>query len=257
MSHVEIETTLAICSDSPESTVDEIAQIDAIGSFRLKARPQLAIQDVYLELPETQLRSAGLGFRLRSVNGEKLITLKGKPEEIAGGGLRRREIELPWSYEAMRHITERIGNVGIPLTVPDSSYAWDDPRVVLAEMGLVPDQIRDTTRRPRDVSRTTEPSSTIAELVIDSVVYHLYSQTVSHHELEVELKGAGSIDDIQEVSSAMLERWPSVLREWHFGKRSTGRAAAMLLSEVGRSGVVSDSGDLLPSAYDKLIGLLE
>ena len=124
-------------------------------------------------------------------------------------------------------------------------------------MGFVPDQIRTTTRRPRDVFREGKTNAAIAEMVIDSVEYSFEAGTVRHHEIEVEAKGPGLVEDIQEVSSCLLDWMPGSLRVWHFGKRATGRVVASLLEERGPTGLVSASGDLLPGAYDQILTRLE
>ena len=71
------------------------------------------------------------------------------------------------------------------------------------------------------------------------------------------LKEHGTIEVIQDVSSELLERWSSTLRPWNFGKRSTGRAVESLLEERGGSELISDSGNLVPEAYDLLASRLD
>jgi hypothetical protein len=90
-------------------------------------------------------------------------------------------------------------------------------------------------------------------MVIDSVEFALESGSVRHHEIEVEAKAAGTAKDIQEVSNTLLSHLPGALRAWHHGKRTTGRAAGVILSEHGTSGMMSASGDLLPGAYDRIL----
>ncbi len=257
MSYTEIETTLAICSESPDLVVKDVAEQARVDRFLLSPRPDLAIRDVYLELPDRGLRSHGFGLRLRDVNEDRLVTLKGRPEELAGGGLRREEIELAWSREAMDVVLARLSNLGLKLTPPDSAFDWSDPHAIVSRMDFVVDQMRTTTRRPRDVSSDGDPDKTLAELVIDSVDFHLEAGTVRHHEIEVEAMGGGTIDDIQAVSSALMKRWPDALRAWHFGKRATGRAVGSILEGRGPSGMVSSSGELLPSAYDLILARLQ
>ena len=249
MSELEIETTLAICTDSPDLIVSEVENLSEVGKYRLTPRPDMEIRDVYFELPERRLRSIGCGLRLRVVDGVQLITLKGRAEDIAGGGLSREEIELAWSLESMDIILARLAELGLTLTPPDSTSEWHDPHSIVSQMGFVVDQTRSTIRRPREVTDSVSTAA-VAELAIDSVVYHLQFGAVRHHEIEVEAKGGGTIEIIQEVSNALLACWPDSLRAWHFGKRSTSRAVDSLVAERGPSGIISASGDLLPGAYD-------
>jgi hypothetical protein len=250
VSHVEIETTLAICTESPDEFVRELASLPEIGGYRLMHQADRAIRDVYLDLPERGLRDRGFGLRLRVVDGEPFITLKGKLEEVAAGARSREEIELPWSQDAINAVAARIGELGLRIAPPSASLHWNDPLALLAEMGLVETQKRETRRRPRLVKGPGESSLSPAELVIDSVVYQLSSCHVRHHEIEVEMMGSGTVALIQEITAALASRWPAKLRYWQLGKRATGGMVEKLLAEHRPEDIISESGDLLPVAYD-------
>jgi hypothetical protein len=216
----------------------------------------MSIRDVYLELPGGGLGASGLGLRLRNVDGDQLVTLKGKAKRVSGGGMKREETELGWGREAMRQIVDKLAVFDVSLTLPDPDCEWGNPSTIVSQMGFISDQIRSTVRRPRDVFRDSVEGPTVAELVIDSVVYSLKESEVRHHEIEVEAKGTGTIADIQEVSNSLLGFLPGALREWHFGKRATGKAVVAILAERGRSGILSPSGDLLPGSYDQILAKL-
>ena len=99
-------------------------------------------------------------------------------------------------------------------------------------------------------------TSVLAELVMDSVIYHLSFGEVRHHEVEIEAKGKGGVVVMQDISEGLLSRWPQLLRVWDHGKRSTGRAVEALIAERGTKGVVADTGDLVPEAYDLIASYL-
>ena len=250
LNNIEVETTLAIVSEPPEETVSEIAELTHIDQYELKHKSVLEINDLYLDLEGSVLRSFGFGLRIRTAGGVELLTLKGKPQNLPGGGIRRDELELPWSSEALSAIVTRLREYGVPLRHTEPDVDLRDALSVLSEMGFLVDQRRSTTRRPRDVMLSGDPTNTIAELVVDSVEYHFETEIVRHHEIEIEQKGDGTVKDIQVVTRGLLSCYPYVLREWHFGKRSTGRVAAALLAELGAGRVKSASGNLLPEAYD-------
>jgi hypothetical protein len=154
-------------------------------------------------------------------------------------------------------IVARLAEFGLQLAPPASTCEWHDPKAIVSQMGFVADQTRTTRRRPRDVSRRGNPTIVLAEVAVDSVVYHLRSGAARHHEIEVELKDDGTVEDIQEVTQALLASWPNSMRTWQFGKRSTGRAVESLLKEHGPSGILSAAGDLLPKAYDSVYSRLQ
>jgi hypothetical protein len=157
----------------------------------------------------------------------------------------------------MGEIVGRLAELGVSLELPDPAHDWENPKTIISLMGFIGEQTRSTVRRPRDVARGSAAGSIVAELVIDSVVYFLQAGEVKHHEIEVEAKGVGTVDDIQKVSNTLLEILPGSLREWHFGKRATGRAVATILAEQGRSKTLSPSGDLLPGSYDQVLAKLQ
>jgi hypothetical protein len=181
-----------------------------------------------------------------------LFTLKGKAEEVVGGGRRREEIELAWSAEALDAIRGRIAAAGLVLAPPPQDAEWNDPSAVLSQMGFLAEQTRDTKRRPRDVMLAGYSESVLAELAVDSVTFRFEFGEARHHEVEVEVKGEGGVVAMQSVSEGLLSRWPNDLRVWDHGKRSTGRAVEALIAEHGTQGILADTGDLVPGAYDLL-----
>jgi hypothetical protein len=250
VSNVEIEATLAICSSAPEPIANELAGLRAVGRYQLMPRPELAIIDVYLDLADHALRSRGFGLRVRCIDHSQLITLKGRPEDVAGGGRRREEIELTWSEDALNSIVERLAKAGLALVLPEEVFEWNDPLTVLSQMGFIAEHKRNTRRRPRDVTSDGVSTSVVAELVVDSVSFQFQCGDVRHHEIEIETKGEGGIVAMQQVSQELLARWPEALRIWDHGKRSTGKVVEALIAERGTMGLISATGDLVPEAYD-------
>ncbi len=250
MSNVEIEATLAICSSAPGPIADALARLRAVGRYQLMPRPEMAIFDVYLDLPDRELRARGFGLRVRRIDDSQLITLKGRPEDVVGGGRRREEIELAWSEDALKSIVERLARAGLALVLPEEVVEWNDPLTALSQMGFIAEHKRNTRRRPRDVAAERSSTSVVAELVVDSVSFQLQCGDVRHHEIEIETKGEGGIVAMQQVSEELLARWPKALRIWDHGKRSTGRALEALTAERGMKGLISETGDLVPRAYD-------
>jgi hypothetical protein len=250
VSNVEIEATLAICSSAPEPIANELACLRAVGRYQLMPRPELAILDVYLDLADHTLRSRGFGLRVRRIDDLQLITLKGRPEEVAGGGRRREEIDLTWSEDSLNSIVERLAKAGLALVLPEEVCEWNDPLTVLSQIGFIAEHKRNTRRRPRDVTSDRISTSVIAELVVDSVSFQFQCGDVRHHEIEIETKGDGGVVAMQHISEELLAGWPDALRVWDHGKRSTGKAVEALIAERGTMGLISATGDLVPEAYD-------
>lgn len=223
------------------------------------AFPAVAVQlyDVYLDLPDACLQSLGIGVRIREVGGKLLLTLKGPGELIDGGGLRRSEVEEEWSVPALSAIIGCLSDFGVVVQRPDSMAMDGDPLEVLSSLGFEVEHSRTTARRLLKVQAHRDPSPLLAELAIDTVVYHFAAGDITHHEVEIEIKGAGDVGVMQRVASALMNLWPESLRVWNYGKRSTGLVIESLLEEISFSSFVTANGTLLPGAYDIIAAHIE
>ncbi len=245
----EIEATLAICAENPERVVAKLQQLSSIGSYGLRPIPPLAIGDVYLDLAGRELGELGLGLRIRTVGQQTLITLKGPKDFVVGGGASREEFERPWSPETLLLVLDRLETAGLDVRRPGVGLLGRDPLEVMAGLGFEPTQIRKTKRRPRDVVHEGDPSTALAELVIDSVAYEIGGRTILHHEIEIEVKPAGDITVMQTVADELLASEPC-LRRWDHGKRATGRAIEELLDRGSLEELIGDDGCLKSTAYN-------
>ncbi len=249
LTYQEVEATLAICAEDPERVIEQLQQLSSIGSYGLRPIPPLAIVDVYLDLARSELGKLGLGLRLRTVGQQTLITLKGPKDFVVGGGASREEFERPWSCENLSLVLGRLENEGLEVRRPGVELAGKDPLEVMAGLGFAPTQVRHTKRRPRDVVHGGEPSTSLAELVIDSVAYEIGGRTILHHEIEIEVKAGGDIAVMQNVADELLASEPH-LRRWDHGKRATGRAIEELLDRGHLEELIRDDGSLKSPAYD-------
>ena len=249
LTYQEVEATLAICAEDPDRVIEQLQQLSSIGPYGLRPISPLAIADVYLDLARSELSKLGLGLRLRTVGQETLITLKGPKHLVAGGGASREEFERPWSRENLSLVLGRLESAGLEARRPGVESAGEDPLEVMAGLGFEPMQVRNTKRRPRDVVHEGRPSTTLAELVIDSVAYEIGGRTILHHEIEIEVKPGSDIAVMQNVADELLASEPH-LRRWDHGKRATGRAIEELLARGNLEELIRDDGSLKPPAYD-------
>jgi len=256
VSDFEVETTLLIQSERPREVAEQIAALEGLGPYRLLTRSDLTIRDVYVDLENNSLRSYGLGMRLRTVGGQTLVTMKGKPKHGPGGLRSREEIEMAWTPDALERVADRCAQQGLVLDTAGATFSDDEPLSVLFELGFVTDQIRTNFRRPRNLITSESPKSTLAELVVDSVVFHFASGDVRHYEVEIEVKEQGSPEVVQTAAEHLLARWPDDLRVWGHGKRSTGQAVERMVEEFRGEGLIGSNGDLQPQAYDLLKDIL-
>ena len=246
---IELETTLVICSASPYAVADEIAGLEALAGYGLRAQDDVAIVDTHYDLPDGSLAAHGLSMRLRSMDDAFWLTLKGKGQAV-GGAVRRMELERPWGSDGLREVVEALLQEGIDVPLPLDVSAEFNPDDIIEELGFEPVQSRQTERRGRDV--LSRDGDVIGELVIDMVTYQPGGQRVRHYEIEIEQKAEGVEGQVEEMVDELKFTWPDELRAWWSSKLRIGMGLETLASQQQLGPLISESEDLLPQAYDEL-----
>jgi inorganic triphosphatase YgiF len=254
----EVEATLIILSERPRAVVDDIAALTSVASYRLLSQGSRAIHDFHVDTSDRALRRTGLSLRVREIDSIPYLTLKGPPLHIGPGLVERLEIEALWSEEALSRVAKELAHQSIRLwpTLPvlDGDYPLD----VMAGLGLLTIQHRENHRQVKNVVKMdTASGPALAELAIDSVVYHLAPQKVRHYEIEIEAKAEGGLQAVQDITESLVEAYPIKLLKWGHDKLSTGRAVQELLSSGGLAGLLDSDRNLKPAAYAEIHSLLE
>ena len=216
------------------------------------------IHDYYLDTEDWAVRRAGLGLRVRMIDDTPWITLKGPPTSLGSGIIERLEIELPWSAESRTRILEELRYRGINLSERRPELEHTSPLPAMAALGLISLQHRENYRAIRNiVSAEDDGGAVLAELVIDSVIFHLGRRMVGHHEVEIEAKSEGRLDVLEAVAEELLEVYAPQLQRWEHGKASTGLAAEKLLDQEEDFATLLDAqGNLKPAVYGMIHRLL-
>ncbi len=249
----EEELTLLIVSETPEAVVEDVARLTRMDGFSLIARETRIIRDVYYDRSDGLLSRKGWVLRIRDVNSELLVTLKGPPTRAEWGGVQRLEFEAPWSRESFESTINFLAMSGISLQEEGREPDLSDPYGTVESMGFRAIQDRETIRRVREIVVADDDSSgPIGELVIDSVTYHFPGMNVGHFELELEAGTTNTANLIGNLARFLLESFGSVLRPWNMGKTATGKRVERLLAEGMLSDFLKD-GKLLPVAYDHML----
>lgn len=245
----EREGKLVVTGERPEAVADAIARLTRLAGRPLRDTGTAAIRDVYLDTPAGALRARRDSLRVRVLNGQPFLTLKGPDRSVGPGVTERDELEMPWSAEAYARCLDILAARGISLR---RAAAGADPVSVLLASGLARVQERETRRRLRQVEGAGAP---VAELAVDEVTYRLGAGAVRHHEVEIEAKGPGGADYLPRAIAELRASFPSALTPWRHGKLATGLAIARLLASAEGAGMVA--GDhLTPAAYPRLAVLL-
>ncbi|MFW6193560.1 MAG: CYTH domain-containing protein, partial [Gemmatimonadota bacterium] len=73
----EVEATLLVAPDGGEELADEVAGVEEVSGYRIRARDRTVLDDVYLDTPDGALGRAGLALRLRRAGGSTVVAVKG------------------------------------------------------------------------------------------------------------------------------------------------------------------------------------
>ncbi len=250
----ETEIALVICSEDTATVAAGIAKLTHLAGYQLVDAGTKDIHDYYFDAPDRRLRQGGMSLRLRELESSTLLTLKGPAIELPGGVLERLEIEEVWSRRSLTRVLQELQRRGILLASPPPALVPDmPPSEVLTGMGLKTVQHRRNQRTVRMVRSTgSKGGCSLAELAIDQVTYYMEIGQVQHHEVEIEVKGEGGLDVLQEVAGELLRSYPNSLSRWQYGKLSIGEAAEELLGRSPGKEMLDAKNHLRPGAYRRI-----
>jgi hypothetical protein len=251
---LESEVALIIRSKKPQVIARQIAGLSSIAKCQLLPRGSEEIHDVYFDTLDDAFQPQKLALRIREGGNETLITLKGPSRQEDGGGVERIEIEGPWSKDMLATIVEQLADWGIEMRPPDQEFDLKDPRDDLINQGLKVVQDRRTHRQARDVVRAGEEDGPkLAELAIDSVVYHFDNHKIRHYEVEIEAKTEEGLRPLKPLIDGLIKMFGGeTLRKTEHSKLAVGFALQALLVEGALEGLIDLDGNLKPAAYDKI-----
>lgn len=247
----EIEVTFIIWLENARGVARQIADLTRIGNYQLLPQDSKSIHDLYFDSPDRNLRNKKLALRVREIDATRWITLKGPSQPTGWGGVERLEIEAPWSLDALNRVLKELTARRVKLPGQNQELDSIHPLDVMTSLGLKVVQDRKTHRRVRNIV-TIEGGPLLAELAIDSVVYHFRDQEIYHHEVEIEAKVRDGSTVLKAVIGSLGGMYGPVLRRWDHSKLATGMAIERLLSEVGPQGLLDIDNHLKPAAYDKI-----
>ena len=247
----ETEATLVICSETTEEVAGQIAAVTSLDGYSLLPAPDEEIRDVSFDTPGRELRARGLALRVRTMDSLMLVTLKGPPQAVGWGAVKRMELEAPWSGDAITRTLDELERRGVALNHRRRVPYDSDPFGVMMGLGLEEVQDRHTRRLVRRIlPEGREDAPVLAELDIDHVTYHLPDRHVRHYEVEIEAKVNDGTEVIKAVSGHLQAVFGSGLRSWDHSKLSTGLAISELLGRERPAGLLSNHDAIAPAAYD-------
>lgn len=236
---------LAVRAESPERVLHRIAGLEGIDGMALVPGATQHLRDRYVDTASRELGAHGYALRIREVDDEPRLTLKGESKRLASG-TDRLELELPWSSEAAARVLAELRARGF--TVGDEVSEGEAPIDALAHVGLRQIQERATIREVRSVRDGAGGER--AELDLDAVTYRFPHGEARLYEVELEARAPGV--QLGPIVAALRREAPE-LTEWRHGKLVTGaaleRAHAAGAIQLGPDGAVTaDALDALAAA---------
>lgn len=211
------------------------------------------IHDLYLDTPDRELQAQELALRIREIGARRWVTLKGQSQPTGWDSMERLEIEMRWSKDALARVVKELADRGIRVRQQRQDFDYAHPLDVMAALGLEAVQDRESCRQVRNIIPGGEEGpSILAELAIDSVVYHFSDQEIHHHEVEIEEKEGGSPALIKPVVEGLVAMYGPALRRWGHSKLAVGKALERMLREGALEGLLDTNNNLKPFAYDKI-----
>ena len=226
----EIELKLLITHPDPGEIWRDIEDLKPLEGYSLLPENKLHLRDVYFDTTDGLLQKNKLALRLRTQNRDQLITLKGNKKIRDNGAIHRLEIERAWSHPFLNEIIKVI-SASIPaFKFAPFDFLTDHPMQTLEGLGLQSIQER-TTHRIVRLFTDQLSDSLIAEGALDETVFKLANESIHHYELEIELKGKGTDQDLQQIKTALLSAYPESLETWFISKLELGMMLEKVIGE--------------------------
>ena len=250
---LEIEATLVVLWQDPESVFGMIAGLSSIGTYRLEGAGTVTVEDTYYDTPSMSLMRSGAAVRIRRMGDLVLFCAKQDERTDASGAATRHEWESAWSRRCIPLITAAAAENAAEVSV---DFCEDAPGRTLEQAGLRPIQTRVTVRRKIRAREGSSPEDRVVALVcLDTVSYEMPGGTFIHREIEVEASEAPDAGHVHVITRLLQEYLGDAVKPWPHNKLITGFALQFLESPRGSRRPGTPTRDLGPDDY-KAIGTI-
>jgi inorganic triphosphatase YgiF len=184
---MEIEAKFAV---PDEATWLRLQSIEQVAGYTLSAGKMKQVHDTFVDTPAHAILRSGHVCRKREVDGQIVMTLKSN-QQVVGSVHRREELEVTLPHE-------------MPIGQWPPSEIRDRLLAVIGDVPLTPlfDQ-----HQQRFVRWAARGDRVVAEMSVDKVELAINDRLQSYFEVEFELKGAGTEDDLAEIAACLIAEW--------------------------------------------------
>jgi inorganic triphosphatase YgiF len=184
---MEIESKFAV---PDEATWLRLQSVTQVAGYTLSAGEMKQVHDTFMDTPAHEILASGHVCRQREVEGQIVMTLKSK-QQVVGTVHRREELEV-----TLLHVRP-IGQ-------------WPPSEIrdrLLSVIGDVPLILLFDQQQQRFVRWAKKADRVVAEMSVDRVELVIDDRRRSYFEVEFELKGAGTEDDLAEIAACLIADW--------------------------------------------------
>jgi len=146
--------------------------------------------------------------------------------------------------------------VDVEFNRKDMNSYVNNPVRGMIRIGFKIIQDRETYRQIRNIRLSQELNSAVAELDIDSTVYHFDKLDVHYHNLEIEEKSKISENILNSIVDEIIKSFPNSLKRWSYSKLATGKAIAKMLNEGSLKNLLNEHNELTSLALDRIDSVL-
>jgi inorganic triphosphatase YgiF len=254
---LEVEVALILYSETPQEIANQIASLSSLGDYWLAPIETQDIHDRYLDTNNRSLRDRKIALRIREINRNILLALKGPSRVVSNSRhMERYEIECEWSKDSLIKILLELSNREIRLEEP-SLDNLNNPINIMKSINLEVIQDRETHRVVRNVHLPGNVCSEVAELAIDRGVYHFRDCDIRYYEIEIEAKDDCGSAAMKSLVDELQIMFGSEILIWRHSKLAMGMAIENLLKEGLITKHINRNGYLKPEAYDIIRSYLE
>ena len=246
----EIESSIIIYGESPEKNIKRLSGLKRIGNYYLSGESTQLIHDIYFDTNSNDLLKGGFGLRIRNINEEVKITLKGNSKRTNWGGVQRMQIERDWGKRGWLHVIAHLKKKIAHLKIEDRFADSLNAVTMLQQAGFKIIQERKNKRVSRFVCAEKECVVRIAELAVDSLTFILKDSEIYSFEVEIELKQNDNLNILKSLMDELLILFAPNAQVWEFSKLSTGRAMQQLWDKGVLQKTVDKKKRLTQRSYD-------
>lgn len=184
---MEIEAKFAV---PDEATWLKLQTVDQIAGYALSPGKTKQVHDTFMDTPDRLILASRHVCRKREVDGQIVMTLKGK-QTVEGAVHRREELEITLERE-------------LPIGQWPPSEIRDRLLAIVGDVALVPMFDQHQTRIIRWAARADR---VVAEMSVDKVELSSHGKEQCYFEVEFELKETGTEIDLASIAACLQNDW--------------------------------------------------